>query len=388
MARPDPLIESKREEQRLSAARRVTLIRLGSAAVWVVYDVVFGVYGHHADLRSNIPFTGIYFLAALALYLGGQRSAAILRRSWLALPLVDVPLIFLTQYRGIPLARTPVGTAAFAVGILAVLIFIAQLSMRRRNIFATAAVAMILEIVLLIRAGIDIYGWAAVVMLYSIMAVAAAAVIDQLSALLRDVVTERARISREIHDTLAQGLTGISVQLEAGVETLFDSPELARAHLDRARILVRSSLAEARRSVWNLRPEALETAGLPHALSESARELAADSRATIRFDIRGVPRRLSPEVEANLLRIGQEAITNATKHANAYRICVELQFDQHLVSLRVWDDGCGFIADDSAMATSHFGLLGMRERAEKIGGSLVVSSRPGLGTEIALAVSA
>lgn len=388
MARPDLLIESKREEQRLSAARRVTLIRLGSAAVWVVYDVGFGVYGHHADLRSNIPFTGIYFMAALALYLGGHRSAAILRRSWLALPLVDVPLIFLMQYRGIPLARTPVGTAAFAVGILAVLIFIAQLSMRRRNIFATAAVAMILEIILLIRAGVDLYGWAAVVMLYSIMAVAAAAVIDQLSALLGDVVTERARISREIHDTLAQGLAGISVQLEAGVEILFDSPELARAHFDRARILVRSSLAEARRSVWNLRPEALETADLPHALSKSARELAADSQAKIHFDIRGVPRRLSPEVEANLLRIGQEALANATKHANAHLICVELQFEQRVVRLRVRDDGCGFIADDSAVDPLHFGLLGMRERAEKIGGSLVVSSRPGLGTEIALAVSA
>ncbi|MEJ7616663.1 MAG: triple tyrosine motif-containing protein [Pyrinomonadaceae bacterium] len=205
---------------------------------------------------------------------------------------------------------------------------------------------------------------------------------EQFSAVLQ----ERNRIAREIHDTLAQGFAGISVQLELVARMIrAQAQEAAQTHLDQARILVRTSLAEARRSVWDLRSHALESGGLPEALSETITRLTAGTPAQAKVQISGAARALSPVVENNLLRIGQEAVTNAIKHAAAQHILVELSFNGPRVRLAVRDDGRGFAAHNNQRPSAtdgHFGLFGMRERAEQIGGKLIVNSAPGSGTEI------
>src|SRR5215831_1788858 len=194
------------------------------------------------------------------------------------------------------------------------------------------------------------------------------------------VLDERNRIAREIHDTLAQGFVAISIYLESVDETLSGYPPLAREHLDRARGLVRDSLADARRLVWELRPKSLEEGGLADALSNAAGEKLG---RPVKVEIRGRARRLSDEVETNLLRIGQEALANAATHAEAKQVELELAFDADSVRLRVRDDGRGFDPDVSAdSGRDHFGLKGMRERAEKLGGHFDLTSGPGRGTEI------
>lgn len=203
------------------------------------------------------------------------------------------------------------------------------------------------------------------------------------------VLQERNRIAREIHDTLAQGFAGISVQLELVARMIATAkPDQARTHLDQARILVRTSLAEARRSVWDLRSQALESGGLPEALAETAKQLTAGTPVQTGVQVSGTARQLAPAVENNLLRIGQEAITNAIKHAEARRILVDLSFHQQSVRLEVRDDGRGFAPDSyqPSPVEGHFGLRGMRERAEQIGGVLTINSAAGAGTEIVVDV--
>jgi signal transduction histidine kinase len=201
------------------------------------------------------------------------------------------------------------------------------------------------------------------------------------------VLAERTRIAREIHDNLAQEMAGISVQLEVVARTMPPGEEKARAQLDRVRLLVRHGLAEARRYVWDLRSPALDRNDLPAALSETARRLTAETSVKAKVEVSGTFRPLSQLVEDHLLRIGQEAINNAVKHAQAQRIVVSLMFDARRVRLQVKDDGCGF---DSQVAgngrNGHFGFVGMRERAEQIGGTLSVHSEDGSGTEIAVDV--
>jgi len=201
------------------------------------------------------------------------------------------------------------------------------------------------------------------------------------------VLAERARISREIHDNLAQEMAGISVQLEVVARTMPPGEEKAKAQLDRVRMLVRHGLAEARRYVWDLRSPSLDQNDLPTVLSETARRLTAENPVKAQVQVSGSFRPLTKSVEDNLLRIGQEAINNAVKHAKAQHIHVDLVFDACRVQLRVRDDGCGF--DPKAKgngALGHFGLIGMRERAEQIGGTLAFRSDNGSGTEIVVDV--
>ncbi len=197
------------------------------------------------------------------------------------------------------------------------------------------------------------------------------------------VLAERNRIAREIHDNLAQEMSGISVQLEVVSRTMPHGAEAARTHLDRARLQVRHGIAEARRYVWNLRSPALDNNDLPTALSETARRLTNETEIQAQVEVNGTFRPLARLVEDNLLRIGQEAMNNAVKHAQAQRIFVNLVFDARRVQLSVRDDGQGF---DNQLAgngrSGHFGLIGMRERAEQIGGTLSIHSTAGSGTEV------
>ena len=160
-----------------------------------------------------------------------------------------------------------------------------------------------------------------------------------------------------------------------------------RERIDEACNLTRYSLSEARRAVGDLRSDELEKAELPAALPAIAGKMAVNSVVQPFVQVTGTPHRLSPVTEKNLLRIFQEALANALKHAHAQAIDIELRYEQDGLALRVRDDGCGFDAERAIpLGIGHYGLTGMRERAERIGGSLTLRSAPGEGTELLIVV--
>ena len=193
------------------------------------------------------------------------------------------------------------------------------------------------------------------------------------------VLAERGRFAREIHDSLAQGLTSISLQLECVRDELPADTAAAR-HVENARGLVRDSLKEARRTVWNLRPLALGETDLVTALQRFAANLSGDGGISFSQQIEGTPRPLPPSHEDTLLRIGQEALTNAVRHASATEIRQTLRFGPGWVTFIVKDNGQGF--DVLSRIGKGFGLNGMNERLAALGGSLSIDSRPGHGTEV------
>jgi PAS domain S-box-containing protein len=197
------------------------------------------------------------------------------------------------------------------------------------------------------------------------------------------VLRERNRIAQDIHDTLAQGFTGILVQLEAA--DCAPEQEQVRMHIARARDLARESLQEARHSVHALRPHPLEGGGLQGALARLVRQSTSVTSYSAQFQIFGVPYPLAPEVEEHLYRIGQEAVTNAIRHAEATEIRVELFFEPAEMRLCIQDDGRGFDMH-STFQTSGFGLTGMYERTEHIGAQMLLASHPGQGTSITITV--
>ncbi|MFE0027524.1 sensor histidine kinase [Amycolatopsis sp. NPDC059021] len=198
------------------------------------------------------------------------------------------------------------------------------------------------------------------------------------------VLDERQRMAREIHDTLAQGLTGIVTQLQAAERAVEDPPR-HRRHLAQVNALARDSLSEARRAVQALRPEPLADSRLPDAVAELARRFAETSDADVRTETTGDARALLPELEITLYRVAQEALTNAGKHAQATRIGLSLSYSDDVVMLDVRDDGVGFrVRDVDAPRSdgSGFGLQSMRQRVHRVAGSLAVESAPGEGTAI------
>ena len=197
------------------------------------------------------------------------------------------------------------------------------------------------------------------------------------------VLEERARLAREIHDTLAQGFVGISSQLDAVAMCMPEEPLPARKYLEMARRMARHSLTEARRSVMDLRSSVLEGHDLVAALESGARTWTAGSGVEIKLDVSGPRQELPEEMEQHLLRIAQEAVTNVLKHAGAGRIWIKLHTEAKRLYLRIVDDGRGF--DEAGAFNSvggHFGLIGMRERAERMGGELKLTSHPGEGTQL------
>ncbi|WP_405950688.1 sensor histidine kinase [Streptomyces prunicolor] len=200
------------------------------------------------------------------------------------------------------------------------------------------------------------------------------------------VADERRRLAAEIHDTIAQGLTGIIAQLQV----VANAPDLAtaRTHLDRASDLARHSLGEARRSVQNLAPIALENDGLPEALKNTVAEWGERTGVRAEFTVTGTTEQLHDEVSATLLRIAQEALSNAARHARATRVGVTLSFMGDEVILDIRDDGQGFdpLALPDRTRTGGFGLDGMRARAERIAGSLTIEAEPGHGTALSARV--
>jgi signal transduction histidine kinase len=201
------------------------------------------------------------------------------------------------------------------------------------------------------------------------------------------VLEERDRIAREFHDTLEQELVAITIQLDAVKAQSHNSSPAQSRHLEFARSMSRRSLSEARRSVWDLRSHLLENGSLDTALKEISDPLLHDNGIEVFVATSGTPRRLPVLTEHNLLRIGQEALANAFKHSQAKKIVIGVTYDAKQVQLSIRDDGAGFDAPAAGSARGgHFGLLDMRERAEKIGGSFCISSKRGGGTEVRVIV--
>ncbi|WP_414586166.1 AAA family ATPase [Scytonema sp. PCC 10023] len=200
------------------------------------------------------------------------------------------------------------------------------------------------------------------------------------------ILKERNRMAREIHDTLAQAFTGILVQVGAATQVLADDLEATQAHLEMIDELARTGLTEARRSVTALRPQLLEDGSLHSALYRLVTQMRAATDTALIYEIKGTAYPLPAEVENNLLRIGQEALTNAIKYADAGEIRVELVYDNAQCILRVKDDGRGF-GVGTIPTVGGFGLLGMSERAENIGAQLMIRSQPGQGTEIVVIIN-
>jgi signal transduction histidine kinase len=202
----------------------------------------------------------------------------------------------------------------------------------------------------------------------------------------RATLTERTRLARELHDTLEQALTGIALQLDTAARLFLRNPQEASQPLELAREFLHQSQVGLRRSIWDLRSRELEQFDLSEALAISCRQIAAGSHIRIDAETEGERQRLPEIVEESLLRIAQEALTNVVKHSGATAVNVRLVFNGDAVSLEIKDNGSGLVTDHVAGA-GHFGLLGMTERAKRLGGRLDVSSSPGEGTTVRVLIS-
>jgi signal transduction histidine kinase len=201
------------------------------------------------------------------------------------------------------------------------------------------------------------------------------------------ILRERTRLAQELHDTVEQTLTGIALQLDTTSKLFAARPEGASHHLELARNLVSQSQVDVRRSVWDLRSRALEQFDLPGALMTSGKQLVDGTNINLEVSAKGRVRPLSETVEENLLRIGQESLTNAIKHSGATEVKIELDYGPQTVALEVRDNGNGFEREKSAgPGEGHFGLLGISERAKRLGGELAVTSEPGRGTTVRIKV--
>ena len=216
---------------------------------------------------------------------------------------------------------------------------------------------------------------------------------DQLLAQAREagVLDERQRMAREIHDTLAQGLTGIITQLQAA-ERHGQSQDERRRHIELATQLARDSLTEARRSVRAMQPEPLESARLPEALADVASKWTRIHGVPATVTTTGQPRRIRPDAEITLLRAAQEALVNVARHARAGKVGLTLSYMEDQVNLDIRDDGVGFDPQPAGATVparasgSGYGLLAMRQRVEGVAGTLEVESAPGGGTAISASV--
>jgi ligand-binding sensor domain-containing protein/signal transduction histidine kinase len=195
-------------------------------------------------------------------------------------------------------------------------------------------------------------------------------------------LAERTRIAREMHDTVVQGCVGVSTLIEAAVGSARSDQDLMLECLDNARIHLRLTLDEARQALTDLRHDSFEN-GLPGALSELANTVSGEKGTPVTLEVAGPEARFAESINRTLLLVAREAIRNALMHAGPTAVAVRLLFTRFFVSLEIQDDGCGFDPSSACLAAEgHFGILGMRERMEQIGGSLAVTSAAGVGTTV------
>jgi signal transduction histidine kinase len=203
-------------------------------------------------------------------------------------------------------------------------------------------------------------------------------------------LAERARLSREIHDSVAQGLSSINLLLQAAEHEWDNRPAAARAHAAQAAATARDGLDEVRRVVRDLAPAELSAGdgpALPAALRLACERLTAHAEVDLRVQVHGDPVRLDPEVETALLRTARGALANVLEHAAAHTVVVTLTYQPDAVSLDVRDDGRGMPARTDALGNDRgHGLAGIRDRIRALGGELVLESAPGEGTALAVSV--
>jgi signal transduction histidine kinase len=198
------------------------------------------------------------------------------------------------------------------------------------------------------------------------------------------VSRERNRLARELHDTLAHSLTAISVSLETAKAYFEIDSTKARDLIEKSLDATRLGVEETRRALKALRSNALEDLGLGLALQRAAESAASRFHLDLELDLPDPMPTLSPDVEQAIYRVAQEAIDNITRHSQAKRFGIRLRKNGS-TTLTVKDDGAGFDVNDR-QKSGHFGLVGMRERAELAGGRLSVESKPGTGTKIVLTI--
>ena len=203
------------------------------------------------------------------------------------------------------------------------------------------------------------------------------------------VLEERNRLARDMHDTLIQGCVGVSALLEAASHAEHVSPHLSHELLDRARGEVRAAVDEARLAVWNLRHGSQDGVGFVEAVSRLAERIGLESQVRVKVDAAGPPFVLGAELEGSLLLLIREALHNAVRHAGPENLSVGLRFARRRLEVEILDDGCGFDAQAAADDDGrHYGLIGMRERVESVGGEFHLTSAPGKGTQVRLSVPA
>jgi signal transduction histidine kinase len=198
------------------------------------------------------------------------------------------------------------------------------------------------------------------------------------------VSRERNRLARELHDTLAHSLTAISVSLETAKAYFDIDLSKSRELLDKSLDATRTGVDETRRALKALRSSSLEDMGLGLAIQRAAESAAARAHLKLALDLKNPMPSLSPNVEQTIYRVAQESIENVVKHSQAKSFSVRLENDGHVTTLTIEDDGLGF--DHGKESTGHFGLVGMRERAELAGGRLKVKSEKGKGTKVVLTI--
>jgi signal transduction histidine kinase len=198
------------------------------------------------------------------------------------------------------------------------------------------------------------------------------------------VSRERNRLARELHDTLAHSLTAISVSLETAKAYFDIDPAKTREFIDKSLKTTHIGVDETRRALKALRSNALEDMGLGLAIQRAAESAAARFHLNLTLDLKNPMPSLSPDVEQTIYRIIQEAIENITHHSRAKKFSIRLVSNEHTI-LTIQDDGMGFDMK-SDTSSGHFGLVGMRERAELAGGKLKVESEKGKGTKVVLTI--
>lgn len=198
-------------------------------------------------------------------------------------------------------------------------------------------------------------------------------------------LAERTRIARELHDTLLQDFSGVAMQLHAVQRLLDTRTEQAAQVLTRAIATADVALRDARHAVWEMRSPELDSLDLPEALEAAARTALSSAGTAVTIDVRGERRRLPDEISVTAFRIGREAVANAARHAHANRVTLDFVYEATQFTLRIQDDGQGFSATSSTTTPEgHWGIVGMRERARRVGGSLNVTTAVGEGTLVVL----
>jgi signal transduction histidine kinase len=238
------------------------------------------------------------------------------------------------------------------------------------------------------RAHVYRAGWFLALCMVAVLGVVFAAYsfrLRQVHARFEAVLEERNRIAREMHDTVIQGCASASALLEAVVA--LDKGQLAGSGelLDSARSQIRTTVDEARQAIWNLRKKETKSPQIGQLLDNMAQQVSHVSHVPVRFEVSGNPIPLDRSVEYVVLMVAREAVYNAVHHAQPQEVCIRVSFEPNNMRMYILDDGCGFDPSEVLAAQSvHFGLVGMRERIEHVGGRFEVKSSPGKGTQLSV----